>query len=120
MTATIRHLKNSDHAATSTRMTWQNAVTIADRWIAENLPLNLKGKILVVPDFDNDATALYFNPDRPKLFHDMVNQAIGRTARKRGAKIRHDIVTVDCFHGPDSPDDRAAFIATRYRIEDRL
>lgn len=104
-------------------MAWTDAKTVAERWAQDRLPLDLRGKRLELVNFDNDEEARFFYPDRTAEFQRMVNSAIARIARKRGAKTNYVVVTpadyleICAEEGlKDSPEDRLAYIEACHRI----
>jgi hypothetical protein len=75
-------------------VSWKNAKAVADAWIHERMPDDLRGRAVQLVDFPDDETCRFFYNDRVIGLHRMVTTAIAREARKRGAKILHAQVTL--------------------------
>ena len=106
-------------------MAWTDAKTIGARWVQQRLPEDLSGKRLELVSFDSDADSKFFYPGRSAEFHRMINSAIARAARKRGARTNYVVVTPAEYleicekEGvEDSPEERQAFIEACHRIRD--
>jgi len=107
-------------------VSWQTAKAAAHEWAERNLDEDLRGKFLFLPGFADEETARFFNPKRTSEFHRMVNSAIGRIARTRGASNRYINVSIGDYRAwqgevgitQDSQEDRAAFIAQLYKVKD--
>lgn len=104
-------------------MAWTDAKIIADRWVQERLPEDLSGKRLELVNFDSDEDSKFFYPRRSAEFHRMINTAIARAARKRGARANYVLISpaeyleICAKEGiQDSPEERLAFIEACYRI----
>jgi hypothetical protein len=101
-------------------MTWGNAVAEAHRRIAmlpiPPAPAPLDGLVLRLQDFETDAVAAILCGGNSADFQRMVNRAVLRTLRKRGAKVEVETVSFrevltwnSPMNSPQEPmhDDRA-------------
>jgi len=101
---------------------WQEAKAIAQTWADENLAEDLRGRQLTVPDFPDDATCRFFFPERSLKSHKLYNTALGKIARKRGAKIAHEMVSTTAYDLivkmgiKDTPAARLDYIKKLYAI----
>jgi hypothetical protein len=99
-------------------VTWQDARSIALKWIDEQLRhADANAKILLVPDFISDEDCKFFVPDRSLAFHRMILKAASRDARRRGVKlVPHKITPRDYQREirflklEDSPEERAHYL----------
>lgn len=104
-------------------MLWKDAKALAEAWAQNHLPDFLRGQQFLVPDFPDERTARYFNPERGLNPHQLFNTALVEIARLRGAQILHVTITRDDYDavlssgGEDSPEFRLAFIQQQYRLE---
>lgn len=104
-------------------MAWSDARTIAAAWVEKHLPVDLRGQVLQLASFENDAHARFFHNDRPCEFHRMISSAIAREARKRGAKMVYAIVTPERYREwlagqgkADSDARRIAFVESLNQV----
>jgi hypothetical protein len=96
-------------------VSWKDAQKTADAWIEANMPENLRGRAVQLVDFPDDATCLFFYPERPLTFHRMITNQIARIARKRGAEEIHYVkVTRDDVRG--DADRARAFAESCHRF----
>lgn len=71
-------------------MTWQTAKSLAAEYLARlNLPPDLKGVKIRLADYESDGDLKFMKGAKEWSleFHRMVNGAIAREMRKRGAKV---------------------------------
>jgi hypothetical protein len=71
-------------------MTWQTAKSVAVEYLARmNLPSSLKGAEIRLADYETNADVKFMKSaeEWPLEFHRMVNGAIARELRKRGAAV---------------------------------
>lgn len=98
---------------------------IAIQWAEKNLPADLTGKALFLVDLESDEDVHFFFQDRGSvMFQKMVNEAIRRIAANRGLKKAYKLIVSPAefrhWLGSrlDSPELRAEFINSQYRIQD--
>lgn len=69
-------------------MTYQHAKIVAAQWAAEaGFVGEIRGKVFLLPAFDNEEDCRFFFLDRGLEFHQMVTKAAARSASKAGAKV---------------------------------
>ncbi len=71
-------------------MTWKSAKAVAADYLGRmNLPPSLKGAEIRLADYKSDADLKFLKSadEWPLEFHRMVNGAIARELRKRGARV---------------------------------
>ena len=104
-------------------MLYREAKAIAEAWAEEHLSDYLLGKQLVVPDFPNEKTARYFNPERSLDDHQLVISALVEIARRRGAQILYVTLTRDDYDAhlatgvKDNLETRMEFVRRSWRVE---
>lgn len=104
-------------------MAWADAKTTAQNWAEKNLPQDLRGQVLQLVVFENDRHAAFFYPDRTAKFQHMVNNSIGRLARKRGALTNSVVITPERYREwlevqqlEDSDAQRLSFIESFHHL----
>lgn len=102
-------------------MTWQTAKSVAAQYLARlNLPPRLDGAQIRLADYESDADLKFLKSahEWPLEFHRMVNGAIARELRKRGAHVvlikismagYFDWLAKNKFE--NKPENRARFIS---------
>jgi hypothetical protein len=104
-------------------MLLRDAKALAETWAKEHLSDYLLGKQLVVPDFPNEKTARYFNPERSLDDHQLVISALVQIARHRGAQILYVTLTRDDYDAflakglKDDLETRMEFVRQSWRLE---
>lgn len=106
-------------------MAWQDARTIADEWVRDHLPMDLRGRKLELVTFENDDDARFFYPERSAEFHQMVTSAIARQARKRKARTTYVKITPTEYFAAikdagveDDAEERLAYIEACHQVKD--
>lgn len=101
-------------------MTWKSARFVADQYLQKlNLPPRLDRAVIQLSDYESDED-LYFLKSSNEwglAFHRMVNEALARALRKRGAKIAFVLIRMKDYFAwlakfdlPNTPANRAQFI----------
>jgi len=77
-------------------MTWKQARIIAAQHAARlQIPRDLRGVVVQITDYPDEETLRFLKPEEPDITlagHRMINQALSRETRKRGARV--EFVTV--------------------------
>lgn len=102
-------------------MTWKSAKAVAADYLAKmNLPPSLKGAVIRLADYETDADLKFLKSadEWPLSFHRMVNGAIARELRKRGATVTLVKISMSAYfdwlaknHLDNNAGHRARFIS---------
>jgi hypothetical protein len=104
-------------------MTWQSAKSAAADYLAKmNLPPSLKGTRIRLADYETDADMKFLKGQNEWAleFHRMVNGAIARDLRKRGAVVTMEKISMNEYFDwlaankiENNAGHRARFISER-------
>lgn len=105
-------------------MNWQKVNEFVESWSLEHqLPANLKGKTLLLVDFESEADCLFFYPERTQLAQKAFTSALSRFARARHARTEHVTITPEHYRVwllaeqlDDTLENRGRFIESRYQV----
>lgn len=105
-------------------MNWQKVNEFVEAWAAERaLPANLKGRALMVVDFESEADCAFFYPGRTMLAQKAFTSALVKFARARHAHVEHATITPEHYRHwlvaektEDSEENRGRFIESRYQV----
>lgn len=81
-------------------MTWKSAKAVAADYLTRmNLPPSLKGAKIRLADYESDADLKFMKSadEWPLSFHRMVNGAIARELRKRGATVEMPKISMKAY-----------------------
>lgn len=102
-------------------MTWQSAKSVAAQYLSRlNLPPDLSGAKILLADYETDADLKFLKSadEWPLEFHRMVNGALSREFRKRGAVVELVKITMAAYFAwlaqfdlANTPANRAQFIS---------
>jgi hypothetical protein len=103
-------------------VTWQDARSIALKWLDDMQADPDLAKIILLPDFVNDEDCRFFFSDRSLAFHRMILKAAARDARRRGIKTVVHKITPKQYRSElrftkqqDSAKERAHFVFRQSR-----
>lgn len=105
-------------------MAWMDAKEAAAKWVGEKLAADMHGHVVQLVKFESEAEARFFNAEIGQTWQQMLNTAIARAARKRGAGVVHTTVNRQHYHTwrsgqgrQDTDKARIEFIASMQRVD---
>ncbi|HZR21893.1 MAG TPA: hypothetical protein VFE51_31720 [Verrucomicrobiae bacterium] len=96
-----------------------------EEWAVQHgLPTNLRGKQLLLVDFEDDQACAFFYPGRTHFSQNAFLVALAQFVRRRHGRTSRVTITPDQYQAwllaeklPDSEETRQKFIESRYRVE---
>lgn len=105
-------------------MNWQKVNDFVRAWADEQaLPEDLKGRSLMLVDFESEADCEFFYPGRTLLSQRAFTSGLARFARARHARTEHVTINQEHYqhwraaeHAEDTGENRHRFIESRYKV----